>query len=342
MSEIKPTPTTRAVIDVGRHCNIQCRFCYHSHLGDLSKQNYKPMEQLISEGEEAVKRGNTYLDVTGGEPTAHPHMANIIKYFKDRGIRMCIISNGIVNQEKLLRILASEPDDFLMSLHGTDKTHNFLTCNEQGMKILDRTLHILHDSFIKFRFNFVINRYNQSEIMDCARYMALFKPRIVNFINMNLHHGWKFDEKAKEVISNLREAEPVLNSAIKLLEDSGVGVNVRYYPMCRISEDYRRCIANDRHVVFDPYEWDYNILPKKYEPYNTWGLNETKNVEEKGEPCCRCDLQWICGGINKYFHRMSNMIYPEVCTPIKVENLSDKNDFYYYRKNNVLTLQSRN
>ena len=158
---------------------------------------------------------------------------------------------------------------------------------------------------------------------------------------MNLHHGWKTDKlTAKGLIADLRIAEPQLNFAIRYLESSGIGVNVRYYPMCRLREEYRRCVSSDLHVWFDNAEWDYH-LPKNWQHGRDYWINESKKVEEKGKPCCHCDLQWICGGANKHFHETSNMTYGEVLLAQKVPEVKYKNDFYFYRQHNVMTLGER-
>jgi hypothetical protein len=83
--------------------------------------------------------------------------------------------------------------------------------------------------------------------------------------------------------------------------------------------------------MFDPKEWDYCTTPKTFERYKQWGIDTSNNVEEKDATCCCCDLQKICGGANKHFHKASNEVYGEVLIPQKIDEI-DKDDFYYYRK----------
>jgi len=335
---IEPKPTTRAVIDVGRKCPINCRFCYYRHLGDLRKQSFNDVVSMKQNIDSAIRRGNNYIDVTGGEPLVYPDMPELIKYGLTKNVKMCVITSGIGGRVQIQKILDAGINDWLVSIHGMEKTHDYLTALKGAFKRQQEFMKQI--SFkMRFRFNFVINKFNQSEIMEVAQYMAKWRPTIVNFINMNLHHGWKHDVAARDVIANLISVQTPLSNAIEFLESNEIGVNVRYYPMCRIKEIYRRCICNDLHVVFDPFEWDYDIVPKTFDEFREWGIVETKKVEEKGSPCNECVLQWICGGANKHFHRVSTEVYGEVLVPIKNTAIRDKNDFYYYRNSNIRTLR---
>lgn len=342
MDLIKPVPTRTFVLDVGRACMINCRFCYYHHLGDLRKQTFKNPNGLKEEIDRGIGRGNNYMDVTGGEPCAYPYITHMIKYALDKGVRTCLITNALIGETKLKTIIDSGIDEFLVSVHALEENHDYLTQLKGARQRQIRFLtELKKHSHVKLRFNVVITQFNQNDLFELSNFMAQCNPHIVNFINMNLHHGWKSDTiTAKDLIADLRVVEPQLNLSIEFLESKGIGVNVRYYPMCRISPEYRRCIANDLHVWYDPYEWDYH-LQKKWQHGRDYWINESKNVEEKNEPCCRCDLQWVCGGANKYFHATSNAMYGEVLIPQKIPEIKNHNDFYFYRQYNLLTLGER-
>lgn len=331
------TPTKTFVLDVGRKCSINCLFCYYKHLGDLRKQSFRTKQDLFKEIDAGINRGNNRTELTGGEPTLHPDIEEILFYLKSKNIDSCIITNGLMGEAKLNSLISEGVDEFLLSVHGTENTHNHLTQSFNARSIQEKTLDIISKAGLKngFRFNCVLNAFNQNEIIEIAEYMIPWKPTTVNFLNMNPHHGWEKDiEGTCQTIADIRVVEPLLNEAISKLEDNNIKVNVRYFPMCRIAKEYRRCICNDLHVVFDKDEWDYNIFPKMFEKFRQWGIQTSNNVEEKGEPCNKCDLHQICGGINKYFHKATIQRFGEVVIPQIENDIVDKSDFYYYRKDN--------
>lgn len=332
---IEPTPTKRFVIDPIRNCTTKCKFCYYLHSYDNWSSHTWPLEQTKSCIDSGLGRGNNYADFTGGEPTIYPYINESIEYALSLGIKSCIITNGITAKDKIDSIMSSGLDDWLVSRHGLKDTHNFLVnrpdAYDKQVKFLENVCRNM-----RVRFNCVINKFNQTEIFEIAKELSVFNPRIVNFINMNPHHEWRDKSLAvQDVIADLRVVEPLLNSSISFLESKSIGVNIRYYPMCRVARDYRRTISNDLHVVFDPYEWDYQINPKTFESHKKWGLDTSNVVEEKSEPCCSCGLHSICGGANKHWHTASNQIYGELLLPQAPEVESD---FYFYRQHNRLTL----
>jgi MoaA/NifB/PqqE/SkfB family radical SAM enzyme len=331
MTTIAPTPTKRAVIDPLRLCNIRCRFCYHAFHDMESVTPYKRVRKDI---DNAAERGNNYIDITGGEPFLHKDLEKMIEHAHKKGLRVCVITNALNGELKTERILKTGVEAFLISAHGKAETHNYLVQRPDARKAQQRFLEQICGK-VMLRFNFVMNRYNQSEMLETAQWMAGFNPKIVNFINFNPHFEWgdKYEE-IKNIVADLRIVEPILTDTITFLEEKGIGVNIRYFPMCRMTEKYRRCICNDLHVAFDPFEWDYGIQPKTVEAFYAWGKEHSEIKEMKEEPCSSCSLQWVCGGINRSFNKAtSGTMIAKV-----IDETVDKSDFYHYRKHNVLTL----
>lgn len=345
---IKPKPTKFFVIDLGRKCNLEhCKFCYYRQMGDLRKQGWEPYEKLLKVIDDGHNRGNTNYELTGAEPSIYPNIVELIKYAYDKyGLKGSMITNALAGENTFQKIIDAGIDEFLVSVHGNENLHDYLIGMEGGFKRQERTLKQIKDNNVTVRFNCVINKFNQNDLLKISKYMASWEPIVCNFINMNLHHQWKDDtHTAKDVISNLNIVENNLNDSITYLESQRIKVNVRYYPFCRIKEEYRRCIANDLQVTFELWdnklnkdinkEWDYNVNPKTYEKHLEKNKQFSNDNEEKEEPCCNCDIHTICGGINKHFRRVHKEIYGEPCIKIVKPELKNSEDVYYYRRNNV-------
>lgn len=339
-----PKPTRRAVIDVGHKCNLECTHCYHLHEMKSGKATYRPVEQLKNEIFLAQQRGNNYIDFTGGEPSLHPEIADLIQHCTSLNMKACIITNAITGSKQTQTILDAGVDDWLVSIHddvmrlpgGTkfkarEKQERFLKQVQDFSKKKDDR---------PFRFNFCMTKQNQKKIVLAAKWAAKWKPRIFNFINFNPHQDWKSDsEGTKKVVGDLNVIEEQLCEAIPILLDAGCGVNVRYFPMCRLPDVFRQHVCNDLHVTTDPYEWDYDITPKTFTAYSKAAANMSKSVEWNARPCHGCDLQFICGGINSAFYRATD---DKTCiTAIKDSGVL-RDDFYHYRRQNTLCLTDRN
>jgi len=327
-------PNKRFMVEPSLECNILCAFCYHKHKYNEWHKTRKTLDQVKTELDKGKIRGNEWVDISGGEPTIYPDMAKVIEYAHSIGLKVCIITNGIVSEKRTQELIDAGIDEFLVSRHGLEDVHNLVTNTKTAYKLQNKFLKMIKGK-IPIRFNCVIIKLNQFDLQKVAMEISIWEPRVINFINFNPHGEWKnIDFSKNEIMADLRQVRVNINKAIEYLEANDIGINVRYYPMCRIEPKYRKYICNDLHVMFDPYEWDYGEYPKTIERYYKHG-RAISNVEEKGQPCCNCDLQWVCGGINKHYHRVSKEIYGELCEPQtvpEVRGLSDIEKAFYYRK----------
>jgi len=339
MSEIhpiEPIPTRRAVIDPLRLCRLRCVMCYYLH--DEMK-SVRPWPEVQADIDAAVERGNTHCDITGGEPLLYPELPELIRYCQKVGLKPRIISSLIASEQAFDRAVEAGPDAWLISMHGMPETHDKIVRLFKAHEMQEARLNKINGN-VAIDINCVITRYNQCELALFALFFSKrWDIRFVNFICFNAHRGWRNDPTTKDLIPDLEITERELNKAIQLLESIGISVTVRYYPMCRIAEKYRRCVSNDLQVTFDPYEWDYDIQPKTFEAHLEWGKRTSEKTEEKGEPCCRCELHNICGGWNKYGHAASQETFGEQLIPQYDTGVTDLNDIYYYRKWHRTTLE---
>jgi MoaA/NifB/PqqE/SkfB family radical SAM enzyme len=309
--------------------NILVHNCYHKH---SDYKGFKSFGQIKKEVDDAFLRGCNWIDFTGGEPTLLPHLPKVIDYVHSINMKCCIISCGVINPERLERIIDTQPDGWLFSLHGGyNYTHDAITgMKDSFFRLIDTMDEVRHYSDI--RINTVITKYNQEELYDIAKLARAYKAKIVNFLNFNPHYGWRNDLNSIDFIADLDVVETELHVAIDYLWQEEIGVNVRYYPMCKIAEEFRCTVCNPIHVLFDPMEWDYSYMPKTKEYYTQKSIEMNTAVSKVDGNCAVCDLQKICGGINKYFDQATNSMFTK-----PIENCQvNKEDFYHYRRSNLL------
>ena len=299
-----PKPTHRAVVDVGHKCNVNCLHCYHKH---EAEKGYKPKTELIQRILKAKDRGNTYIDFTGGEPTLHPDIVELVNLCTENNLKCCIITNGMTGAKKQKELIDAGVDDWLISTHGIGKNQNEITQNEKSRELQKKFINTLTKYKKNFRFNCCLLAYNQYDLIDFAKWATTFEYlTMVNFINFNPHSKWA--NKIEEIRKNMADLSIVgeqINGAIAVLRESKKLINVRYFPMCIIEPEYRMHVCNDLQVLFDPYEWDYDIFPKNYNNYLNSSLNMSSSFEHKGQPCIACKLIGVCGGINTNFYNAS-------------------------------------
>jgi uncharacterized radical SAM superfamily Fe-S cluster-containing enzyme len=102
------------LIEITERCNLSCPTCFAGSSPQHSKQMEleeftRQVDQLVMGG----KRAADVIQLSGGEPTVHPQLLEMIDVLIDRGFKqVCINTNGIkLAQEKFARRLANRFKD---------------------------------------------------------------------------------------------------------------------------------------------------------------------------------------------------------------------------------------
>jgi MoaA/NifB/PqqE/SkfB family radical SAM enzyme len=315
-----PFVTQRGAIDVGHVCDIECLFCYH-RFEERGRRRFLDKETIMHR----LKRDREEFslcvtDFTGGEPTIHPDVVEIVEYGYQIGNRICLITHGQwKNTDKIDRIIDAGVEGFLMSIHGTGKDHDELVKPGAFDKVMRSIAH-LERRGVKWRVNCVANSHNMGSFGEFARTMSDLShpPENVNFIVFSPLAGWTgkddIDFQAKH-----SDLAPFLKEAIEIFNDHGIWTNVRYYPLCMM-KGLERHVTCFPQICYDPLEWDYrsygNMTPrfiaevfqlgKKARLYaesdrqlfhNTWSLIQSQRFYRKGPQCTGCSYRLICDGV---------------------------------------------
>ena len=322
-------PTTRAVVDINRVCNVKCRMCYYAY--DESNWS-KPFEDVQKELDAARERGNTSVDFTGGEPTIYPRMDEVIKYAESIGLHTCIITNGLV-LDKIKELTGAGCREWLVSVHGFEEKHNEILQLKRAWESVNKAIEYLNQEGCILRVNCTLTRYNAKDLPKLAQYFIDFaRPRIVNFINFNPHYNWG-DHEQPEVYQSLNDVQvkvsdvaPYLKEALDILNSHNMWANVRYFPLCLL-RGYEGHICNNLQVMFDPYEWDYGVSPKTTESHLAYGRSLQERIGSNEGACGECGMLNVCGGIHKNYAKIHS--YSEL------EPYSEQSDYPYYFKEDI-------
>ncbi|OIP51984.1 hypothetical protein AUK10_04215 [Candidatus Gracilibacteria bacterium CG2_30_37_12] len=102
-----------ALFNIIDECNMKCNICYHN--SEPGSGNYRSMDDVKKMNETLLKVESApdLIQVTGGEPSIHPQIIEILKYLKSGPVRHLMMNtNGI-------RI--SEDESFVKELKGIGK-----------------------------------------------------------------------------------------------------------------------------------------------------------------------------------------------------------------------------
>lgn len=98
------------ILEINACCNITCRGCYKKLDGTT-----KPFDRVVSELDQALARRRIQtVSLGGGEPTLHPHLGDIIRYIHRKGLKVSLLTNGLLLDDNFLRNLKSAGLDLIM------------------------------------------------------------------------------------------------------------------------------------------------------------------------------------------------------------------------------------
>ena len=171
-------------------CNLECRFCYAgcnctanpARSGDeMTPAQVKTVLRKIFRQAKVPS-----VSFTGGEPTLVPELPRLIAYAKKLGMRVNLISNGVLIDKKMAKRLAScGLDSAQVSLEGvTARTHEAIV---QKKGVFEKTIAAvghLKEAGILTHTNTTINRAN---LLECLDFPAFVKEELgADRFSMNL------------------------------------------------------------------------------------------------------------------------------------------------------------
>jgi MoaA/NifB/PqqE/SkfB family radical SAM enzyme len=314
--QTRPAVCTRSVLYVTKVCNINCEFCYYRYEKEKKHKDLKALDEYFRLWKQSDYYKVTHVDLTGGEPTTHPEIRQIIEMSNSYGVKPTIITNGL-QTELIGELINCGLDDLLISIHGFENSHDVVVGRKGAFKKVAETINLLHKRNFSFRTNTTLTSYSVNDIVKVTDYLKTIRPRIVNLIAFNPHEGtdWakKVNLKFQVKYSEMAEAAKY---AIDILKQAGIWVNVRYMPLCFMS-GYEAHVCGFKQWQFDPYEWEFlssnRVDRKTYEMHlnnanETFGFSpdekahhyimhiSTRNNKSVDE-CIQCACRNICDGI---------------------------------------------
>ena len=115
------------VIDVTYLCNAQCRYC---RWGDsaIPGRVAQDLEKVFIPADTLKTLGTKRIVISGGEPTLHPQIMDIIRYYAELVDNVVIITNGYgLDRIAMANLLNAGITGITISLDSIDAMESFLT-----------------------------------------------------------------------------------------------------------------------------------------------------------------------------------------------------------------------
>lgn len=293
-------------IQVTRLCNQKCRFC-----SNPEREATLTLDEAKALVDDFVARGYDGVILTGGEPTMHPHLGEIIAYAHGRGIHARLISNGqrLADPAYFQELAAAGMDHVHVSIQSFDPAlQAFLTGNEDSLANVLATLDHLGRARINADINTTINHYNAGQLDTLVRFLVERYPFLHHFVWNNLDPSMNRATQNPDVVHKLWECELSLLRAMRFLERTGRSFRAEKIPLCYMAEfawastETRKIIKGEERIV--------RFLDEK------GMVRETLFRHGKAAACRVCRFDPICAGMyDMDVHYSSSELYPLFLDP---------------------------
>lgn len=125
-------------MELTKICNWHCDFCYNVWKVNDSYEEYLegrhlPLDKAISVLDEAAKNNCLRVRFSGGEPTLHPNIREIICHANSLGLDISLFTNGSKMTPEFAKFLIDNGvREVLISIHGEKETHNKMAVHKRA------------------------------------------------------------------------------------------------------------------------------------------------------------------------------------------------------------------
>lgn len=277
-------------------CNENCKFCPCSKK-EKQDRLITPIEELKKSVDKMQLHGVTDITLSGGEPTLHPDLLELVGYIQEKNIKVTILSNGERFSSALYILEVLDKVDItslrvITTLHSSkaeehEKANQTIGSFERSIAGLKN----LSQNGAKIIIKHCITKENYQNLVEFYKYCtANFEQNVdVQLCSIDYcgipQSMW---ENEKILFRNLKPyLEELLDYDIQLKEK---GSTRRLYcinmPLCSCDPFFWKYMPRHREKMYDQYK----------DPHKNVLVQIADNVGTHKEYCKDCKVKQICCG----------------------------------------------
>jgi GTP 3',8-cyclase len=164
----------RLRISVTHACQLACKFCHQEGIANHWQPTHIDKSFLVELVNEYSTIGGKFVELTGGEPTIHPKIGELVNAIASPEIFLILCTNGLRLDRLDEQIQSKKIDLIKLSLHATDTANStkMLLGNAWDFPRLERNVERALLSGTKFQLIFTHTHQN-SEFLESVLSLAL-------------------------------------------------------------------------------------------------------------------------------------------------------------------------
>lgn len=191
-------------------CNLRCPTCQYilkkpSLFEDSGFMDINDYKKILAKYHKYI----THITLTGGESTLHPRLGEFIDISESFGLKVAVISNGILIKEKLPFVKKLRDLSITLDAYDYKSFSRNRGGTEKQWERLKESLNALRKEKIKFKISFLATSKNIDDFPNMIEFADQYKPDTLKFNSFNPHGGnkdlvlCKNDMHVMDIISNI-------------------------------------------------------------------------------------------------------------------------------------------
>lgn len=290
-----------------QRCNQRCRHCY-MYAGDCGSFSEElTTAEIISLLGQFAKYGGEVVTLTGGEATMRSDFSEIVRNAKDLGLKVCVLSNGLLWDNTLIALAKDYIDEVQISIDGFDSGSYQ---SVRGVDTFDCALNTV-DSLVTagVKVTVAISPLLETLLPNQEEYIQFAKKLMKKYeqhaflvkFNTELMEGRTIKPTEAENMEYRLAAKKIKTACNPLSAEENFALNHRSNTIFANCGFGGLCISSIGNVYF------CSIIAKcaKQGNIKTDSFEEIMSRSSKARrasdvnnlhPCCECDLKYLCGG----------------------------------------------
>ena len=292
-------------VQITRHCNQECVFCSNPIIDKEIGIN-----EFIQVARKIKESGGSDIFLTGGEPTLHPKLIELIRLCDKMKLAPRLITNGQLLADKIFALELSKTNLVSINLSAyshIEQVHNQITGEKNSYKHLLMAIDNLKLFKIPIILNVVISSYNCVHLYDMINFFLgyrLFDHFCLNYIDTTSGRA-----KGKEAPA-YASFEIELHKTLRLLREKNKTFRIERIPLCYL-DSFEEFSTETRKIVKKEL---HNIKYLNRHEMDSYSIEATKSPQS----CVACSLRDICAGPYCQEVQDRNEVYPLFIDPIKI------------------------
>ena len=276
-------------------CNNRCLFCASKETNNLYLNAQISIEDLFKKINKNyfLNRNSSTVIISGGEPTVHPQLIEIIYFLKKWFKQIYLMTNGVklADPNYLRLVLESGVTSFSTPLYGDEHLHNYLTGSNSYrlvMTFIERIYNLKErGECINLDLKLLFNKANYKYNPILAQNLL---DRFGGEFSYSINGLFRSDNVVKnDMYSPFDQIGKYISETILILQKFLIPIRLSLTPLCYIERD----ILND--IIFDLFEQKkFNNDFVYYFRPDTSEIKLFRNDIQEYQQCKECDIYELC------------------------------------------------